>query len=220
MNRVRLTLIGAILLVVVIAVVLWSFLLSPRLAEADKLTQQAAQLQTANLSLQHQYSESLDQAKKAPEAAAQAQALFEKMPQSADLPAVLDQITKAATDAGIDQNAIPTLTPGIPVPVSGTKNAAATERATTGIQLAKLDINVAAIGQHQQTLSFLDNLQAMDRVMLITSTQSSQVSQVGETTTPDLENLQVAGSMFVLESQLPDLVAEVEALLDEAGQGN
>lgn len=218
MTRVRLSVIGGVLLVVIVGVALWLLALSPRLAEADDLTQQATQLQTANLNLQRQYSESLDQARKAPEAAAEAQVLFAKMPQKADLPSVLDQITRAATDAGIDQNAIPTLTPGIPVPVTGTKDGAAAEKSPSGIQLARLDLNVAALGQRDQTLGFLDNLQAMDRVMLITSTQTSQVSQVSDAAATDLENLQVAGSMFVLESQLPDLVAEVEALLAQAAQ--
>ena len=218
MSRVRLTLIGAILGVVAIAAVLWFFLLSPRMAEASRLTEEATQLESANVTLQRQYADSLRQAEQAPQAAAEAQALFAKMPQTAELPTVLDQITEAAVDAGISANAIPSLTTGIPVPVSGTRDATTTEQATTGVQLAKMDIGVAADGTREQNLQFLDNLQSLDRVMLVSQTQTSQATSVGGEPT-DLETVQVSGSMFVLQSKLPDLVAEVEALIAEAQAG-
>lgn len=217
MSRVRLSMIGAVLLVVVVAALLWFFLLSPRMSEASTLTEQATQLETANLSLQRQYTDSLAQAEQAPQAAAEAQALFAQMPQTAELPSVLDQITQAAVDAGIDPNAIPSLTTGIPVPVSGTRDAATTETPATGIQLAKMDIGVSADGSQEQNLRFLDNLQGLDRVLLVTQTQTSQAAAVGDTAA-ELETVQVSGSMFVLQSKLPDLVAEVEALIAEAGQ--
>jgi Tfp pilus assembly protein PilO len=217
MSRVRLTLIAAIVAVLAIAAILWFFVLSPRMAEASQLTADAEQLQTVNVSLQHQYAESLKQAEEAPQAAAEAQALFAKMPQTAELPTVLDQITQAAVDAGIDPNAIPSLTTGIPLPVSGTANAATTEQSATGVQLAKMDIGVSADGTHEQVLTFLDNLQSLDRVLLVTSTQTSLAGLIDGT--PDLETVQVSGSMFVLQSKLPDLVAEVDALIAQAELG-
>lgn len=218
MSRVRLSIIGGAFVVLVIGAALWLLLLSPRLSEANKLSTQAEQLQNANLQLQHEYKVAVDQAAAAPQAAAEAQALFARMPQTAELPAVLDQITRAAVDAGISAGSVSSLTTGIPTPVSGTKNATTTEKSATGVQLARMEIGVTAEGQYPSVLGFLDNLQGLDRAMLVTSTQTSQVSTAGTSTGPDLQNVQVNGSMFVLQSQLPDLVAEVEALIAKAEQ--
>ncbi len=218
MTRVRLSVVGAILLVAITGALLWFFVLSPRLSEASDLSAQATQLQTINLSLQKQYNQALDQAEQAPQAAADAQALFAKMPQTADLPTVLDQITTAAVDAGISANAVSSLTTGIPVPVTGTQGAAVTEQPATGVQLARMDVGVSTAGAPVQVLAFLDNLQLLDRALLVKSTVTSQVSQVTDEPAAELENVQVGGSMFVLQSKLPDLVAEVESLIAQAEQ--
>ena len=212
-GKVRLATILAVLLVVAVAAVGWFAVLSPRLATASRLQEQAVQLQTANLTLRNQYNQALDQAAAAPQAAAEAQILFARMPQTADLPAILEQITAAATDAGIPPNAVTTLTTGIPVPVTGSDG----EAGSAGIRLATMEIGVTAQGSRPQVLAFLDNLQALDRSLLVTSTVDSAVTEaVGEGTGPDQESMQVGGRMFVLESRLPDLVATVEALISEA----
>ena len=212
-GRVRLTLIGGILLILAVVAVLWFVVLSPRLSKASELNAQAAQLQTANLQLRNQYNASLDLAAEAPQAAAEAQALFARMPQQADLPAVLDQIAAAATAAGIKPQDIQTVNASLPNPVG------ATGADPAGIKLAQLQLSVTALSKRQQSLGFLDNLQALDRALLVTSTQitdatgaDAQAGKGGD------ETVQVAGSMFVLQSQLPDLVAKVEELLAEAGQ--
>lgn len=212
-GRVRLTLIGGLILLLGILAILWFVVLSPRLSKAAELNTQAAQLQTANLQLRNQYNKALDLAAQAPQAAADAQALFARMPQQAELPEVLDQIAAAATDAGIRPQNVQTVNASIPNPVG----AAGADPA--GIQLAQLELSVTALGKRDQSLGFLDNLQALDRALLVTSTQVTDATSVdaqpGKGTD---ETVQVAGSMFVLQSQLPDLVATVEQLLAEAGQ--
>lgn len=210
-GRVRLATLGMVLLVVVVAAVSWFAVLAPRLATASEIRTQATQVQTANLSLRNQYNQALDQAQEAPQAAAEAQQLFARMPQTAELPTILEQITAAATAAGIDPNAVATLTTGVPVPVP------AAEGSATGINLATMDVGVTAVGTRPQVLAFLDNLQGLDRSLLVTSTLDSAVPQVaGESRGPALESIQVGGQMFVLESKLPDLVATVESLLEQA----
>ena len=211
MNRVRLTLVGSILLVLLAAALLWLFILSPRLSEATKVAQQSADLDLANLTLQRQYKDASEQVAKAPEAAAQAQLLFARMPQTAELPAVLDQITAAAVDAGIPANDVTSLTTGIPVPVA----AGGAEGESAGIQLAKMDVGMSANAAPDTALAFMDNLQALDRAMLLTSTNASGANLFGPAT-GDQQSLQVAGSMFVLQSQLPDLVQAVEDLMVQA----
>jgi hypothetical protein len=217
-GKVRLALIGAVLGVIAVAAVAWFAVLSPRLATVSALQEQVTQMQTANLSLRNQYNQALDQAEAAPEAAAEAQVLFARMPQTAELPAILEQITAAATDAGIPANAVTTLTTGIPTPVGERGEAPA--GTTAAINLATMEIGVTAQGTRPQVLAFLDNLQALDRSLLVTSTIDSAITQVdGQGGGPDQESMQVGGRMFVLESRLPDLVATVEQLIAEAEAG-
>ena len=75
---------------------------------------------------------------------------------------------------------------------------------------------VSADGTPQQNLQFLDNLQGLDRSLLVTSTIDSAVAGTEDSRGPGLESMQVGGQMFVLESKLPDLVATVEELIAEA----
>lgn len=219
-GKVRLAQVIAIIAVLGVAAIAWFAVLSPRLATASELQQQAETLQTANLALRNQYNQALDQAEAAPAAAAEAQLLFAKMPQTAELPALLDQITAAATEAGIDPTAVTTLTTALPVPLTAETDAAATKEgndALQGVKLATMNINVTAEGSREQVLEFLDNLQGLDRALLVTGTTDTAVeAELGETADRDLESMQVAGEMFVLESKLPDLVATVEDLIAEA----
>lgn len=210
-TSVRVALAVSLIAVVGVALLAWFLVLSPRLSEASTLQQQAEQLQTANLSLRNQYNQAADQAQEAPEAAAQAQVLFATMPQEAELPEVIEQIITAATDAGISPRDIQTINTTIPEPI-GTGGAAD----PSGIRLAQLILSITAIGTTEQSLAFMDNLQGLDRALLVTSTQLAAAAEQDGTRSRDRKTVQVGGSMFVLQSQLPDLVATVEGLIAEA----
>ncbi len=139
----------------------WQFVLSPRMAEADSINTQAMDVETQNIMLTGRYNEAVTRAQQAPEVAAEAQALFAQMPQSAELAAVLDQIMNAATDAGIAETDVASLSTGIPqlVPES--------EGGVSGVQLGTMSISVSADGSPTSTMGFLDNLQSLDRALLI-----------------------------------------------------
>jgi Tfp pilus assembly protein PilO len=214
MGRVRLTLIGGILLLIALGAVLWFLVLSPRLSQASELDAQAAQLQSANLSLRNQYNKALTLADQAPQAAADAQKLFATMPQQAELPAVIEQITQAATTAGIKAQDVQAINATIPNPVTEAGDSAA-----SGINLAQMQLSVTAQGKRAESLRFMDNLQGLDRALLIESSRLADVAGVNaQPGSSGLETVQVVGDMFVLQSKLPDLVANVEKLLADAGQ--
>lgn len=226
LGTVRLAQVGAVLAVIAVAAIAWFAVLSPRLSTASLLREQATALETANLSLRSQYNQALAQAEAAPAAAAEAQVLFARMPRTADLPTLIEQITAAATSAGIPVNAVTTLTTGIPVPVtaaagaSQTQSGAADAPAPAGVKLATMDIGVTAEGTREQVLAFLDNLQELDRSLLVTSTIDSAVDDPeAGSGGPERESMQVGGQMFVLDSKLPDLVATVEELIAQAEAG-
>ncbi len=100
-HRVRNTVLVGTLAVLALVAAAWFLVLSPRLATADGLATQAEQLSMSNTQQLNRYNQTLDQAVRATQAANEAQALFSTMPEAAELPTVLTQITDAATDAGI-----------------------------------------------------------------------------------------------------------------------
>lgn len=203
MSRVTVVRLGFALIFIALAAVAWLFILSPRFDQADKVVQDTEDLELANLGLVSNLNRTRDMLQDAPAVAQQAQELLAKMPQTADLPAVLDQITDAAGAAGIAPNDVSSIATSIPVPV-------AEGVLPEGVQLAQMSISLSARGSREQVAAFLDNLQALDRSLLITATQ---VTDPGADRASSSQTLQVSGEMFVLQSRLPDLVATVESLL-------
>jgi len=203
MSRVTVARIGFALIFIVLALISWFVVLAPRAEQATSLTTQAENTDLRNLALMKQLRQTRDELQDAPAVAQRAQNLLTKMPQTADLPAVLDQITDAAVRAGIDPNEVSSISTGIPTPI-------AEAGLPANVQLAQMSVSLTATGSKQQVYDFLDNLQSLDRSLLVTSTQVSQPTDLdaGANVT-----LQVVGTMFVLQSALPDLVTEVETLL-------
>ena len=89
-------------------------------------------------------------------------------------------------------------------------------RPLAGVNLAQMELVISAKGKAVQARNFIENLQNLERAMLITSTQRADAPQDASTSGQPDQSVQVAGSMFVLQSQLPDLVANVDALLAQA----
>ena len=140
---------------------------------------------------------------RAPAAAAEAEKLFASMPQEADIPEVITQISKAAESAGIAPADIQTINTSVPVPVGGPAT-----QGESGVALATMQVDVTVKGSDEQLKKFLDNLQALDRSILV---QSTNVTATGGASA-----LQVTGQMFVLQSPLEDLVQTVTKVVEEA----
>lgn len=215
-NPVRLLTIVALLGVGVIAVVLWMLVLEPRLGQAAQLDTETSQVNLANLHLVQQERQIVTLAGQAPELAKQAQSLYSRMPQTADLPAVLRQISEAATSAGIRASDITLLNTGIPESVDDTTKSGDANPASqaVGVKLATMTIEVTVAGSQRELMDFLDNLQALDRAVLVTQTSTAQ-GPANAGGAPS-QTLTVRGMMFVLESELPDLVANAQRVIDTA----
>ena len=115
--RVRYTLIVGVLIICAVAAGVWFLVLSPRMSQSSDIAAQSDQMGVSNATLQARYHSSVKQAADAPALAAQAQAEFSKMPQSADLPAVITQLTDAARSAGVTADNIEVISTGLPLPV-------------------------------------------------------------------------------------------------------
>lgn len=211
LTRVRLTrLISAVLLLALVAV-LWLFVLQPRQddlarAEADLLAAQDQQRALTTRSAQLR--ELLEQA---PDIAASAQTLFGAVPQTAELPALLDQITSAASKAGIAAENISVINTSIPVPIREADPAAAQAAEELGVSLGSIAIDVAANGSAEELLAFQRNLENLERALVIESVSVSASRDQAQSQT-----MSIAGRLFILRSKLPDLVERVDALVAEA----
>lgn len=205
-NRVRNAVLIGLGILAVLTAVVWLFVLAPRLATAGEIEAQADDLANTNLALRGEYNQRLALARQAPQAAKDAVDLFTRMPTTAELPKVLTQITRAAARAGIAAGDVTTLRTGLPVAID-----APAAPGVEGARLAQLPVEISATGTRPQVLRFLENLQQLDRAVLVASTDIASED-------PARHTLSISGSLFILQSRLPDLVAQVEELLASAGQ--
>ncbi|MDP2014784.1 MAG: hypothetical protein Q8L05_11220, partial [Actinomycetota bacterium] len=118
-----------------LALAMWTLVLSPRIATAQELKTQTEQVETANITLVKKHQEILRLGEQAPQLAQEAQRLFSRMPQSAQLPEVFRQITAAARQAGISSRNVQVINASIPESVDKTGSAA---QPTTAV--AKVDL--------------------------------------------------------------------------------
>lgn len=209
-------LIGSAVLILVAAVG-WLFILSPRLGTTAEIEEQTQSVAVSNTSRQHQLSE-LDKMKsEAPTAAGRVQKLISRMPQEADLPQMFNQITNAAKKAGIAGNAISTITPSVPEPLDtsgpvdpGTLTDAEQLAQRANFKVAKLDVTMSVTGSIGEIRQFLYNLEHLERDFLIREvTVTNAIEGKGDRVAT------VTATAFVLQSQLPDLVKDVNELLSE-----
>ena len=204
------------LLLVCFAAAAWFLVLSPRIASSSQVAAQTSQVEKATFQLNVRYRQALTEAAQAPQAAAEAQQLFSSMPQEAELPDVLEQITTAADSAGITGTHLQVINTSVPTPV-GAKGSAINPMTAAakgaGVNLATMEVSITADGDRTSLAQFLANLERLERALLISSTH------VADTSPGNLPTLQVAGSMFVLQSELPDLVARLDELMARARAG-
>lgn len=200
----RLTLVFGILGLIALVGLGWLLVLGPRLQEADRVAARAETMQTTNLQQLNRYNDLVGKARQIPEAAKEAEKLFASMPQEADIPDVITQISQAAEQAGIPAADIQTINTSVPVPVGDP--AAQGEQ---GVALATMQVDVTVRGTNEQLKKFLDNIQGLDRSVLVQSTNVTSAEG-------GASSLQVTGQMFVLQSPLEALVQTVQKVISEA----
>ncbi len=211
--------IGGVFVLAVVTIVLWTAILSPRMARSAEVNEFADSAETANLSQLVRLNELKKMALDAPTAASRVQKLLARMPQQAELPQLFDQISAAARSAGIATKDISAITPSVPVPLddpletsTGAVSDAQQSAAQANVRVARLDVTTSVAGTLKQIENFAKNIEALDRDFLITGLSISGAS--GEASNKHVGTIKA--TTFVLQSQLPDLVAEVNKLLADA----
>jgi len=213
LSRVRLARLIVIVVLISIAAVAWLFVLQPRQAsiESTRVDIEDAQLMQQTLIKRNAELRALLEV--APGVAEEAQAIFAALPNTAQLPELLDQITAAAINAGIPASDISVINTSIPAPISESDPQAAAAADELGVDLGIISIDLSVSGSDEEFLAFLENLTALDRAFLVESTTIS-AARDGSTE----QTMSVSGRLFVLQSSLPDLVATVEDIVAQATQ--
>lgn len=202
--------------IVALALIGWFLVLSPRMASASEINEQADVVETQNQTLSLELTRLEQQKAAAPKAAAEAQKLLTQIPQEVSLPVIFTAITDAATNAGINPRDVTDLSPSIPVVVGGGESDDGSVSLTdgAGINLAVIKVNITVKGTRNQIQQFLKNLEAIQRSVVVTNVEMTTAGPATEDA--GTVTAAISAQLFVLQSQLPDLVKQVEELLAQA----
>lgn len=213
LTRVRLAVVTAIIAVLAVALAAWFLVLAPRVSEVDQLTAEREAAELSNMTLMRQHRDLIELAAKAPALAREAQSLFAAMPQKADLPAVLDGLSRAAVESGIDPADISLINTAVPEPLTTAESTTAGEAEGIGVNLATMHTELTVTGSDKSLKAFLERIQTMQRAILV---ESTVVTAPPPGTKKGKSTLTVTGTMFVLRSTLPNLVANAEKVVADA----
>lgn len=210
-----------ILGILILAAASWMLLLQPRISEAGEIQSSVAAVESQNASDQANLGKLQKLAKEAPAAAQRASVIFKQMPAQVDFAESLQLFMKAATSAGLAQTEIPSLTPGVPVPVKSQGNKGKGGAKLPGIDpgttnIAQVPITVTVDTTQDKFMKYLENLQSMDRIFIVNAvSMTNKLDATGQANSQ--VSGQIKGNMYVLQTDLPDIVAEVDKMLTDAG---
>lgn len=201
--------IGSVLLVV-LALLSWFLVLSPRMGQAAEINAQTEMVQSQTDRLNAEFAKLTALERDLPELIAEFDAVKATFPTTAELPSLLDQIRAAAAQTGVTVQALETSPPELVAPLAaeGAAPAAEGEAAdapadgSVGVpaagvangNLATMPMTVTVTGSYDQLKAFLTASELLPRAWLIDSVQA-QGGQEG-----DLLTLTASGSMFVLDT--------------------
>lgn len=160
-----------VLTLVAVLVVLaagWMLLISPKHSVAADLHTQAGEQMNQNAALQTQLAVLKAQAKDLPKQRAKLTAVAAKIPDNPALPALVRDLTKAATTADIELVSIvptapePVTAGAVTTPVAGGASAAAAPGLST------IKVTLAVVGGYFQIEQFLNGLEDLSRAVKVT----------------------------------------------------
>ncbi|MGV8847481.1 type 4a pilus biogenesis protein PilO [Tessaracoccus sp.] len=208
LNKVKQTYLIGSFVIVVLTLLCWLFLVSPRMAQAAEIGDQQTQVQDQNAKSEAQIVKLTAMKDGLVTERQIASALEVKFPPTADQPTLFRQIVAAALAAGIPEKNITSLGPAAPVLGSASAGAklpgaSATPGATGGKgvavgadNLATMSISFNATGNFDQMVAMLKNLENLPRSFLITQVNLSSGDKGNFTIT-------VQGNMYVYRA-VPD----------------
>lgn len=177
---------------ILIAAAGWQLALGPETARVGEVQTQIVEARDQNALLGQQLLSLQRQAADLDRTRATAEALAEKFPPTADQPGLFEQVTRAATEAGIGPKDVTALTPTPPT-IGVTDPAAGVQpEAVSAGSLARQTVTVSVVGDYAATQNLLENLEGLSRAYLINSVTLASGESGGSFTTT------ITGDMFVM----------------------
>lgn len=192
----------------IFALGLWFLVLGPRFDTVAEVRQETADLEIANASLAARNAKMQRQAQELPALARDVETLLAAVPRTADLPVILEEYPQAVLDAGLPIESLVNLSTGLPQVVESEEDA----DNDLGLRFATIQTSVDVDGDLSNALQFMDNVQELGRALLI----SSSTFAITPTSTDGNTGgqLNISGSMFALDSPLPDLITQAQNALE------
>lgn len=223
MTRSRWWILGGAILAVLILLLGWLFLISPRFEEAAQLQQQADDTETQNLLLAARIEQLKQLAADLPAKQAEYDALRVQIPGTPQLPELLRQLSAIAEETGID---LVSVAPATPVPLvlpvesaapapadSATVNPDETAApspaapAPPATNVLEIDLTVSAVGEFSNMTLFISRLETLPRAFLTTGYTLNRGGEgaAGTTFGGNPLTLTLQGKVFMIP-QLPDVL--------------
>lgn len=204
-DRKNITIVFSAIALLLITLIAWLFILSPRFAVAADIGEQTAIETAKNETLSAELAKLQQQEREAATAIAKAETLAKKVPATLDLVGIYAMVTDAATKAGLGANAVTEITPGVPAPLGQLTNGTAQLPGYgTGSSMASVPLTISAGGNPAALAQFIANMEKMPRAML------TKTSTIGRDT-KGAATLNVEATMFLLKSELPTVIEQVRA---------
>lgn len=146
----------------------WFLLVSPSLVQAAATRDETASQETANLTARAHLDQLAALKVALPEKEKELEALQVRIPSSVQLPDMIRNITALAKGAGVEVSAI---SPGTPVPMSGTQPAAAGANV-----LQEVPVALTVGGSYMELETFLSRIEKEQRATLVNSVSMETVS--------------------------------------------
>jgi Tfp pilus assembly protein PilO len=176
MTEMRKWSLGTLVVVLVAVLAAWFLLISPKRSEAASLEEQTAAQIDANATLQTQIALLQEQAKDLPEKQAELAALDAKIPSDAQLPSLIRELSDSAAKAGVD---LTTVTPAPPVPYVAAPTGTTVTTVPAATNLLQINLTINASGGYFELQQFFNQLERMDRALLVTNASITETEATG-----------------------------------------
>jgi Tfp pilus assembly protein PilO len=182
----------------------WFVLVSPQKASVDEIVAQTATVNNANATTEQQIAALKAEFTQLPQLQSQVALIRQHIPQTPNEPTLLRTVTKAASTAGVNLSSITIAAPSVMQSGTATGGATGNQFAIPG-QMSQISLSMTITGNFADTRLFLNSVEGMQRVMLVTGVNITRgTTDTGATTLQTV----VAARVFMANPGTPSVGAQ------------
>ncbi len=179
----------------------WFLLVSPQKANVDDIVTQTATVNNANATTEQQIAALKAEFTQLPQLQSQVALIRQHIPQTPNEPTLLRTVTKAASTAGVNLASMTIAAPSVMQSGTATGTATGNQFAIPG-QMSQISLTMNITGNFADTRLFLNSLEGMQRVMLVTGVNITRsLTATGATTLQTV----VAARVFMANPGTPSV---------------